>query len=46
MYPNEKTLEAAGYVRQSSRTQGGWLVHYAHPETWDTTQVVFVADEQ
>jgi hypothetical protein len=42
---DEKELEAAGYVRQSTRTTNGWLVYYSHPETWNTTEVVFVADE-
>jgi hypothetical protein len=43
---DEAALEAAGYVRQSSRTTDGWLVHYSHPETWETTPTKFLADEE
>ena len=39
-------LEAAGYKRQSTRTQGGWLVYYSHAETWDTTPIVFEPDPE
>lgn len=41
---DEATLESLGYERQSTRTQGGWLVHYSHPVTWSTTGTMFVPD--